>query len=246
MPRKRFRLDARQREQLRDAIKAGERPVEIAKRFDVSRRTVYDYKKRLEEAAFYSRSKVLTVRLHPNDLDALDALAGRLGRSRADIARSVLLRAVDVFEPDPIESGEISALTKQLIPIGQNLNQLVRALNTANARNGVVIKPEAEAVLLEVGREVEEMAQTARRLLLRRAQIQRTRNAEIFEALGAPEEPAEAPDAPQGQQEALGAPERPTEAPDAPQGQQEALGAPERPVQASTPRRGRLAALLGL
>lgn len=233
MSRKRFRLDARQREQLRNAIKAGERPVEIAKRFDVSRRTVYDYKKRLEEAAFYSRSKVLTVRLHPKDLDELDALAARLGRSRADIARAVLLRAVDVFQPDPVETGEISALTKQLIPIGQNLNQLVRALNTANARNGVSIKPEAEAEVLKVGREIEEMAQTARRLLLSRAQIQRTRNEEIFEALGAPEKLVEAIQAPKEPQEALGAPEGPVEAP---KGLQEA----------SAPRRSRLAALMGL
>ena len=226
MPRQRFRLDARQREQIRDAIKAGERPVEIARRFGVSRRTVYDYKKRLDEAAFYSRSKVLTVRLHPKDLDELDALAGRLGRSRADIARAVLLRAVDVFQPDLIETEEISALTKQLAPIGQNLNQLVRALNMANARNGVAVKPEAEAEMLKVGREIEQMAQTARRLLLRRAQIQRTRNEEIFKALGAPERP----------QEALGAPERP----------QEALGAPERPAETPMPRRSRLAALIGL
>ena len=189
---------------------------ENARRFGVSRRTVYDYKKRLDEAAFYSRSKVLTVRLHPKDLDELDALAGRLGRSRADIARAVLLRAVDVFQPDLIETEEISALTKQLAPIGQNLNQLVRALNMANARNGVAVKPEAEAEMLKVGREIEQMAQTARRLLLRRAQIQRTRNEEIFKALGAPERP------------------------------QEALGAPERPAETPMPRRSRLAALIGL
>ena len=86
----------------------------------------------------------------------------------------------------------------------------------ANARNGVAVKPEAEAEMLKVGREIEQMAQTARRLLLRRAQIQRTRNEEIFKALGAPERP------------------------------QEALGAPERPAETPMPRRSRLAALIGL
>ena len=208
--RLRFRkLDRVQRDKLMAAIRAGESITAIAEAFTVSRRTVYNYKALLEETELQYRSAVLTVRLNKPDLADLDQLAAQHGLSRAETARAVLTRAVDVFQADPRETEAIHDLTKQLHAIGGNMNQIARALNLAAARGELKLDP-ATATALETvqqqGDEVIQFAKKARRLMVQGARLQRTRNEAIFARLGdatAPERPAEAPVAP----------ERPTEAP---------------------------------
>ncbi|MBJ2152717.1 ribbon-helix-helix protein, CopG family [Paracoccus sp. IB05] len=68
-----------------------------------------------------SRTAVLTVRLNKPDLAALDALAEKHGVSRADLARAVLLRSVDVFQAEPRETEAILSLTQQVHGLGSRL-----------------------------------------------------------------------------------------------------------------------------
>ena len=203
------KLDRVQRDKLMAAIKAGESITAIAEAFTVSRRTVYNYKALVEETELQYRSAVLTVRLNKPDLAGLDELAAKHGLSRAETARAVLTRAVDVFQAEPRETEAILELTQQLHTIGGNMNQIARALNVAAAKGAVTLDPATKAALDSVqqqGKEVVRFAAEARRVMVQGARLQRTRNEAIFARLGeatAPERPAEAP----------AAPERPAEAP---------------------------------
>ena len=98
------RLDRVQRDRLMAGIKAGESITALAEAFGVSRRTVYNYKALVEETELLYRSAVLTVRLNKPDLAGLDELAEKHGLSRAEAARAVLTRAVDVFQAEPRET----------------------------------------------------------------------------------------------------------------------------------------------
>jgi hypothetical protein len=236
------RLDRVQRDRLMAGIKAGESITALAEAFGVSRRTVYNYKARLEETELQYRSAVLTVRLNKPDLAGLDELAKKHGLSRAEAARAVLTRAVDVFQAEPRETEAILELTQQLHTVGGNLNQIARALNLAAAKGALTLDPATVAALKTVqqqGAEVVQFAAEARRVMVRGAQLQRTRNEAIFARLGdatAPERPAEAPVAPERPAEAPVAPERPAEAP----------VAPERPAEASSARARRWQSMLRL
>ena len=125
------RLDRVQRDRLMAGIKAGESITALAEAFGISRRTVYNYKALVEETELQYRSAVLTVRLNKPDLAGLDELAKKHGLSRAETARAVLTRAVDVFQAEPRETEALLDLTQQLHAVGGNLNQIARALNTA-------------------------------------------------------------------------------------------------------------------
>lgn len=213
------KLDRAQRDKLMAAIKAGESITAIAEAFTVSRRTVYNYKALIEETELQYRSAVLTVRLNKPDLADLDELAKKHGLSRAEAARAVLTRAVDVFQAEPRETEAILELTQQLHAVGGNLNQIARALNLAAMKGELKLDPATTAALETVqrqGNEVVRFAAEARRVMVRSAQLQRTRNEAIFARLGgatAPERPVEAPTAPERPAEAPTAPERPVEAP---------------------------------
>jgi len=236
------RLDRVQRDRLMAGIKAGESITALAEAFGVSRRTVYNYKALVEETELQYRSAVLTVRLNKPDLAGLDELAKKHGLSRAETARAVLTRAVDVFQAEPRETEAILELTQQLHAVGGNLNQIARALNLAAAKGALTLDPATIAALKTVqhqGAEVVQFAAEARRVMVRGAQLQRTRNEAIFARLGegtAPKRPAEAPTAPERPAEAPTAPERPVEAPVVPEKPAEAPTAPERPVEASSAR----------
>ena len=245
MARLRFsKLDRVQRDRMIAAIRAGESVKAIAEAFGVSRRTVYNYKAQAEEVELQSRTAVLTVRLNKPDLAALDALAAKHGVSRADLARAVLLRAVDVFQAEPRETEAILSLAQQVHGLGTNMNQIAHAVNRASAQGHLKLDSATKALLQDVdskSSEVIRLMATARRLLVQSARLQRATNERIFADLGAPERPQEAPTAPERPQEAPTAPERPQEAPTAPERPQEAPTAPER---VEAPRRSRLAALL--
>ena len=197
------RLDRVQRDRLMAGIKAGESITALAEAFGVSRRTVYNYKARLEETELQYRSAVLTVRLNKPDLAGLDELAKKHGLSRAEAARTVLTRAVDVFQAEPRETEAILELTQQLHAVGGNLNQIARALNLAAAKGALTLDPATITALKTVqqqGAEVVQFAAEARRVMVRGARLQRTRNEAIFARLGdgtAPERPVEAPAAPE-------------------------------------------------
>ena len=197
------KLDRVQRDRLMAAIRAGESITAIAKAFTVSRRTVYNYKALVEETELQYRSAVLTVRLNKPDLAGLDELAKKHGLSRAEAARAVLTRAVDVFQAEPRETEALLDLTQQLHAVGGNLNQIARALNLAAAKGALTLDPATVAALKTVqqqGAEVVQFAAEARRVMVRGARLQRTRNEAIFARLGddtAPERPVEAPAAPE-------------------------------------------------
>ena len=181
------RLDRVQRERLIAGIKAGESITALAEAFGVSRRTVYNYKALVEETELQYRSAVLTVRLNKPDLASLDELAKKHELSRAEVARAVLTRAVDVFQEEPRETEAVVALTQQLHGIGNNLNQIAHALNLAAAKGTLTLDANTVAALetvQEQGNDVVRFAAEARRLMVRGAQLQRTRNEAIFARLG--------------------------------------------------------------
>lgn len=135
MPRRKFsRLTNEQKQTLRGDLDAKVPVTELAKKYGVSRRTIYNLKNRWDERLPQSRSKVLTVRVSTEDMERLDALAKELDLSRADTARRVLLYAAGIYHIEPPEAGEIAELTKEVSAIGQNVNQAVRAMNAAVLR----------------------------------------------------------------------------------------------------------------
>lgn len=163
------KLDRVQRDKLMAAIKAGESITAIAEAFSVSRRTVYNYKALLEETELQYRSAVLTVRLNKPDLADLDELAKKHGLSRAEAARAVLTRAVDVFQAEPRETEAILDLTQQLHAVGGNLNQIARALNLAAMKGELKLDPATAALetVQRQGAEVVQFAAEARRVMVR-------------------------------------------------------------------------------
>jgi len=98
MPRRKLsRLTNDQKQALRGELDAKIPVTDLAKKYGVSRRTIYNLKNRWEERLPQSRSKVLTVRVSAEDMERLDALAKELDLSRADTARRVLLYAAGVY-----------------------------------------------------------------------------------------------------------------------------------------------------
>ena len=80
MPRRKFsRLTNAQKQALRGELDAKLPVTELAKKYGVSRRTIYNHRNRWEERLPQSRSKVLTVRVSAEDMARLDALAGGAG-----------------------------------------------------------------------------------------------------------------------------------------------------------------------
>ena len=95
--RKFSRLTNDQKQALRGELDAKIPVTDLAKKYGVSRRTIYNLKNRWEERLPQSRSKVLTVRVSAEDMERLDAMAKELDLSRADTARRVLLYAAGIY-----------------------------------------------------------------------------------------------------------------------------------------------------
>ena len=139
MPRRKFsRLTNAEKQTLRGELDAKVPVTELAKKYGVSRRTIYNNKNRWQERLPQSRSKVLSVRVSTEDMDRLDALAQELGLSRADTARRVLLYAAGVYHIEPPEAGELAELTKEASAIRRNVNQAERAMNAAVLRGQTI------------------------------------------------------------------------------------------------------------
>ncbi|WP_296222875.1 helix-turn-helix domain-containing protein, partial [uncultured Sphingomonas sp.] len=183
MPRRKFsRLTNAQKQALRGELDAKVPVTELAKKYGVSRRTIYNHKNRWDERLPQSRSKVLTVRVSAEDMERLDALARELDLSRADMARRVLLYAAGVYHIEAPEGGEIEALTKEVSAIGRNVNQAVRAMNAAVLRGQKIPRLQLDQLahqLYQIARHNDQ----ARSLMVRRAQQQRAHVDQIIEAM---------------------------------------------------------------
>ncbi|PAU92699.1 hypothetical protein CK240_17695, partial [Paracoccus salipaludis] len=162
---------------------------ELAKKYGVSRRTIYNLKNRWDERLPQSRSKVLTVRVSTEDMERLDALAGELNLSRADTARRVLLYAAGVYHIEPPEAGEIAELTKEVSAIGRNVNQVVRAMNAAVQRGQKIPRLQLDQLAHQLHQIARDNDKT-RSLMVRRAQQQRAHVDQIIEAMKGGEEAA--------------------------------------------------------
>lgn len=184
MSRLRFsKLPAKERAKMAAAIRSGERVSEIAKAFGVSRRTVYNHKAQVEEIDLQCRTAVLTVRLNKQDIEDLDKLAERQQLTRAETARRVLLRAVDVFQPEPIEVESFLAVGNELAKIGSNLNQIAHAINLERKSGGLKSIAALEDTLDRMDdwiREVNHAATQIRYKIVLRSKQQKLRNEEVF------------------------------------------------------------------
>ena len=183
MPRRKFsRLTNAQKQALRGELDAKVPVTELAKKYGVSRRTIYNHRNRWEERLPQSRSKVLTVRVSAEDMERLDALARELDLSRADTARRVLLYAAGVYHIEPPEAGEIAELTKEVSAIGRNVNQAVRAMNAAMQRGQKIPRLQLDQLVHQLHQIVRENDK-ARSLMVRRAQQQRAHVDQIIKAM---------------------------------------------------------------
>lgn len=184
MSRLRFsKLPAKERAKMAAAIRSGERVSEIAKAFGVSRRTVYNHKAQVEEVDLQCRTAVLTVRLNKQDIEDLDKLAERQQLTRAETARRVLLRAADVFQPEPIEVEAFHAVGIELAKIGSNLNQIAHAINLERKSGGLKSIDALEDTLDRMDdwiREVNHAANQIRYKIVLRSKQQKLRNEEVF------------------------------------------------------------------
>lgn len=183
MPRRKFsRLTNAQKQALRGELDAKVPVTELAKKYGVSRRTIYNLKNRWEERLPQSRSKVLTVRVSTEDMERLDALAKELDLSRADTARRVLLYAAGVYHIEPPEAGEIAELTKEVSAIGRNVNQAVRAMNAAVLRGQKIPRLQLDQLTYHL-HQITRHNEKARSLMVRRAQQQRAHVDQIIKAM---------------------------------------------------------------
>ena len=183
MPKRKFsRLTNDQKQALRGELDAKIPVTDLAKKYGVSRRTIYNLKNRWEERLPQSRSKVLTVRVSAEDMERLDALAKELDLSRADMARRVLLYAAGVYHIEAPEGGEIEALTKEVSAIGRNVNQAVRAMNAAVLRGQKIPRLQLDQLAHQL-HQIARHNEKARSLMVRRAQQQRAHVDQIIEVL---------------------------------------------------------------
>ena len=183
MPRRKFsRLTNAQKQALRGELDAKVPVTELAKKYGVSRRTIYNLKNRWEERLPQSRSKVLTVRVSAEDMERLDALAKELDLSRADTARRVLLYAAGIYHIEPPEAGEIAELTKEVSAIGRNVNQAVRAMNAAVQRGQKIPRLQLDQLAHQL-HQLERENHRTRSLMVRRAQQQRVHIDEIVKSM---------------------------------------------------------------
>lgn len=112
------------------AFQRGETVTSLAKRYGVSRPTVYRaIEKNGRPGQPSEDSARVTIRLTPDERSALDVLSGRLGLSRAALGRRVLRLAAGFLEPDPEQIEAMTDLSRQIKAVGGNLNQIAAHLN---------------------------------------------------------------------------------------------------------------------
>ncbi|MBD9529057.1 hypothetical protein [Paracoccus sp. PAR01] len=83
-----------------------------------------------ESGATTTGGKAVTVRLSPEELEALARLQTRMGAgSRSDALRSVLRASVGLLEFPPEQAAKLGEIKSELHKIGVNMNQIALAAN---------------------------------------------------------------------------------------------------------------------
>lgn len=166
------RLSLDERKEIFAAFQSGQSVSALAKRFGVSRPTVYRAIEAMERPGRGSADDArVTIRLTPDERAALDVLSGRLGVSRAALGRRVLRMAAGFLEPDPDLIEAATDLSRQIKAVGGNLNQIAAHLNrearmqgraSPNARQLSDIE-DAEKALKALSRDVDRLFVNAAR-----------------------------------------------------------------------------------
>lgn len=124
------RLSASESSAIFAAYQRGESVTSLAKRYGVSRPTVYRAVEKNGRPGQPSEDSArVTIRLTPEERAALDVLSGRMGLSRAALGRRVLRLAAGFLEPDPELVEAMTDLSRQIKAVGGNLNQIAAHLN---------------------------------------------------------------------------------------------------------------------
>lgn len=112
------------------AFQRGDSVTVLAKRFGVSRPTVYRaIEKNGRPGQPSADSARVAIRLTPDERVTFDGLAARLGLSRAALGRRVLRLAAGYLEPEPDLVEAVQDLSRQIKAVGGNLNQIAAHLN---------------------------------------------------------------------------------------------------------------------
>lgn len=112
------------------AFQLGDSVTVLAKRFGVSRPTVYRAIENNGRPGYPSADSArVSIRLTPDERATFDELAGRLGLSRAALGRRVLRLAAGYLEPEPDLVEAVQDLSRQIKAVGGNLNQIAAHLN---------------------------------------------------------------------------------------------------------------------
>ena len=124
------RLSTSESREIFAAFQRGESVTSLAKRYGISRPTVYRaIEKNGRPGQPAEDSARVTIRLTSDERAALDVLSGRFGLSRAALGRRVLRLAADFLEPDPEMVEAMTDLSRQVKAVGGNLNQIAAHLN---------------------------------------------------------------------------------------------------------------------
>lgn len=179
------RLNADEKRRLRADLATNVPTDELAKTYGITRRSVQRFAARLDrDPEARIESHVLTVRMELDELRALDALAGRLGLTRASLARTVLRRASGFFDPDEdlIQVG--SDLSREVRRIGTNLNQLAYHANRKALVSGhSEISPTDLAAIVAMRDELKKVSDVISRLIVTKAKRRKARIEQILKAL---------------------------------------------------------------
>lgn len=173
------RLSLNERKEIFAAHQAGQSVTSLAKRFGVSRPSVYRAIEKMgRPGQGHAEDARITIRLTPDERAALDVLSGRLGLSRAALGRRVLRMAAGFLEPDDELVEAATDLSRQIKAIGGNLNQIAAHLNREARYQGRAVPSAQQLVQIEetekamkaLGRDVDRFFVSAARR--RKAQVE--------------------------------------------------------------------------
>lgn len=123
------------------------------------------YKKRLRGVQSGRRDKEISIRLTSAEVDRVRAIADSTGSSMADLIRSRLLVAGAVLEPVGRRLMVAKAhankgdpeLTRQVARLGNNLNQIARAVNREAGQAGHIDVIKLLAMMLAIEQQLSQL-----------------------------------------------------------------------------------------
>lgn len=159
------------------AHQRGESVTSLAKRYGVSRPTVYRaIEKNGRPGQSSEDSSRVTIRLTPEERAALDVLSGRLGVSRSALGRRVLRMAAGFLEPDAEMVEAMTDLSRQIKSVGGNLNQIAAHLNReARMQGRASPSADQQAQIEESERALKALARDVDRLFVHAAKRRKAR-----------------------------------------------------------------------